>query len=153
MWWALVKMSFKPLLCSRKQNFSPRKPHQWKMHISCPKPGCETSPWQWVPVYICHFSESAYPGLSDFLFLLSFWYSFSSQKTFKNPFFEMSLAEANREFSRGSLPEAVLFRLGCLRQLIKRNLGNKAPLLYWVTFDSLKRSRTSLLSRVSRWLC
>lgn len=62
----------------------------------------------------------------------------------------MSLAEANREFSRGSLPEAVLFRLGCLRQLIKRNLGNKAPLLYWVTFDSLKRSRTSLLSRVSR---
>lgn len=71
----------------------------------------------------------------------------------KDPPFEMSLAVANRELLLGSLPEAVLFRFGCPRQLIKRNLENKALLLCWVTFDSLKRSRTSLLSRVSRWLC
>lgn len=67
----------------------------------------------------------------------------------KNPFFEMFLAEANGELLHGSLPEAVLFRLGCPRQPRKRNWGNKAPLLCWVTFDSLERSRTSLLSRIS----
>lgn len=67
----------------------------------------------------------------------------------KNPLFEMTLAEAHRELLRGSLPEAVLFRLGCPGQPITRNLGDRAPLLCRVAFDSLKRSRTSLLSRAS----
>lgn len=67
----------------------------------------------------------------------------------KNPSFEMSLAEANRKLLHDSLAEDVLFRFGCPRQPRKRNWGNKAPLLCWVTFDSLKRSRTSLLSRIS----
>ena len=70
-------------------------------------------------------------------FILIFFFFFFLKKK-KNPFFELSLAEANRELLRGRLLEAVLLRLGCPRQPIKRNLGNKAPLLYWVTFDSLK---------------
>ena len=89
----------------------------------------ETSPWQSVPGYMHHYWGSACPELSDSLFLLSFWYSFSSlkKKKKKKLLFELLFAEANRELLCGGLPEAVLFRLGCRRQPVKRNLGNKAP--------------------------
>lgn len=58
----------------------------------------------------------------------------------------------------GSYYVAVSRRLFCSGLVVggnqwKETWGTKPPELYWVTFDSLKRSQSSLLSGVSRGLC
>ena len=114
----------------------------------------ETSPWQSVPGYMHHYWGSACPELSDSLFLLSFWYSFYSLKKKKRNFcLSCSLLK-----QIGSYYVAVSQRLFCSGLVVggnqwKETWGTKPPELYWVIFDSLKRSQSSLLSGVSRGLC
>ena len=103
--------------------------------------------------------------VSDFTLQLNFKKSYllslgiGSKKNIHNdlkrPFkkilsFRCPLLKQKRELLHDSLPDAVLFRLGCPRQRRKRKGGNKAPLLCWVTFDNLQRSRASSLNRISR---
>lgn len=124
------------------------------MCISCLMAGCclkclKTQPWSQP---LCSFITTQNLPAPDWQILCASFCSFILLKKKKNLFSELSLAETNRKLLHCSLPEAVLFRLGCSRQQIKRNLENKASLLCWVTFDSLKRSRISLLSSLPKTL-
>lgn len=83
--WSLCKMLLRPFpaqgcrIFQEYSHTSEEQPHLARCqaaHWKC----LETSPWQSVPGYMHHYWGSACPELSDSLFLLSFWYSFSSLK-------------------------------------------------------------------------